>query len=108
MSIRERLEQLANGVAQQNLSPVQTGKMVVPIPPIDIRDRFGELASPMVDAILVLNRKNAAIRETRDLLLPKLISGKVDVADLDFDTGGLVDLDELTESPTGGQSDRRE
>jgi len=82
---RQRLEQIANGVAQQNLSPVQTGKMAVPIPPVDLRDRYSEVASPMVEAILSLNRKNFNLRTTRDLLLPKLISGQLDVEDLDID-----------------------
>ena len=82
---RQRLEQIANGVAQQNLSPVQTGKMAVPIPPLELRDNYAEVASAMLDTILNLNRKNATLRTTRDLLLPKLISGQLDVEDLDID-----------------------
>jgi type I restriction enzyme S subunit len=35
--------------------------------------------------------KNQNLRQTRDLLLPKLISGKIDVSDLDIDTGILND-----------------
>lgn len=94
---RQRLEQIANGVAQQNLSPVQTGKMAIPIPPVDLRDRYAEVASPMVEAILSLNRKNFNLRTTRDLLLPKLISGKLDLEDLDIDLGMTAEvLEELT------------
>ncbi len=96
---RQRLEQIANGVAQQNLSPVQTGKMAVPIPPVDLRDRYSEVASPMVEAILSLNRKNFNLRTTRDLLLPKLISGQLDVEDLDIDVG--MTAEELTEAAAG-------
>lgn len=94
---RQRLEQIANGVAQQNLSPVQTGKMDIPIPPVGLRDSYAEAASPMVEAILNLNRKNANLRTTRDLLLPKLISGKLDVEDLDIDSGLTAEaLEEAT------------
>ena len=95
---RQKLEQIANGVAQQNLSPVQTGKMAIPIPTESVRDTYAEVASPMVDAILNLNRKNATLRTTRDLLLPKLISGKLDVEDLDIDVGMTAEaLEEATE-----------
>lgn len=94
---RQRLEQIANGVAQQNLSPVQTGKMDIPIPPVELRDSYAEVASPMIEAILNLNRKNANLRTTRDLLLPKLISGKLDVEDLDIYSGLTAEaLEEAT------------
>ena len=38
-----------------------------------------------------LRSKNDNLRQTRDLLLPKLISGKIDVSDLDIDTSILYD-----------------
>jgi type I restriction enzyme S subunit len=34
--------------------------------------------------ILNLQRKNTILRRTRDLLLPRLISGEVDVSELDI------------------------
>jgi type I restriction enzyme S subunit len=34
-----------------------------------------------------LNEKNTNLRQTRDLLLPRLISGEIDVENLDIDTG---------------------
>jgi type I restriction enzyme S subunit len=48
-------------------------------------DRFHEIVEPCLALQEKLNRKNAALRRTRDLLLPKLISGEVDVSDLDID-----------------------
>lgn len=43
-------------------------------------DEFNE----MIDSLV---RKNINLRATRDLLLPKLISGRLDVEDLDIETG---------------------
>ncbi len=43
----------------------------------------------MLAEIEVLTLKNTNLRETRNLLLPKLISGEVDVSDLNIDTEGL-------------------
>ncbi len=94
---RRRLEQIANGVAQQNLSPIQTGKLEIPIPPVSLRDSYGDVVSSMVKAILNLNRRNAVLRTTRDLLLPKLISGQLNVEDLDIDLGATAkELQETT------------
>jgi len=40
---------------------------------------FAELVSPMFRGIHVLGQKNANLRQTRDLLLPRLVGGEVDV-----------------------------
>ena len=34
---------------------------------------------PLFDEILILNKKNKLLQQTRDLLLPRLISGKLSV-----------------------------
>ena len=39
--------------------------------------------------MLSLQERNRVLRRTRDLLLPRLISGEVDVSDVDVDVGGL-------------------
>ena len=41
-----------------------------------------------------LQVKNRNLRKTRDLLLPKLISGELDVEDLDIETGEAVTMTE--------------
>ncbi len=42
----------------------------------------------MFRSIQVLAEKNELLRHTRDLLLPRLISGELDASDLPVDTGG--------------------
>jgi len=54
------------------------------VPPIDLQERFCELSVPLFSEIATLGRKNTTLRRTRDLLLPKLISGEVDVSKLDI------------------------
>jgi type I restriction enzyme S subunit len=44
----------------------------------------------MVDLAANLVRQNGNLRATRDLLLPKLVSGAIDVSDLDIDTSWLA------------------
>ena len=48
---------------------------------------FEAVVSPMADLVANLSRQNAALRDARDLLLPRLISGEMDVSELDL---GLV------------------
>ena len=84
-----RLEAIATGVAQQNLSPIKAGRLVCISPGPKLLTQFSNLVKPYIDQILNLNQKNANLRQTRDLLLPKLISGELDVSELDIDTDGI-------------------
>jgi type I restriction enzyme S subunit len=58
-------------------------------PPEQILNMFSEIVSPSFRIIQVLTDKNANLRRTRDLLLPRLISGELDVSGLEVDTEGL-------------------
>ncbi len=78
---RVKLEQLSNGVAQQNLSPVLASKMEFARPPRELRKRFATLAEPMIRRVVQLDSTIAILRRTRDLLLPRLLSGQVSLAE---------------------------
>jgi type I restriction enzyme S subunit len=54
------------------------------IPARDIIKQFEGIVNPMGIQILSLQKKNNLLRCTRELLLPKLISGEVDVSELDI------------------------
>lgn len=54
-------------------------------PTKEIRDLFDEIHSNFIDAIQTLGAKNEVLQQTRDLLLPRLISGKLDVEKLDIE-----------------------
>jgi len=62
----------------------EAAKMLVPDEPL-VR-RFHEHCEPMLLLKENLLRKSANLRRTRDLLLPKLISGALDVSKLDIET----------------------
>jgi type I restriction enzyme, S subunit len=51
-------------------------------PPQDLLRRFESVAEPMSKAVLVYSKQNATLRLTRDLLLPKLVSGELDISSL--------------------------
>ncbi|MFA7383479.1 MAG: restriction endonuclease subunit S [Desulfurivibrionaceae bacterium] len=77
--MRIKLEQLSNGVAQQNLSPVLASKMEFACPPRELRQRFAAQAEPMVRRIVQLYSTAQNLRRTRDLLLPRLLSGQINL-----------------------------
>ena len=54
------------------------------IPPKCLLDKFNSMSSDMVDLIITKIFHNRNLRRTRDLLLPKLISGELDVSELDI------------------------
>jgi type I restriction enzyme, S subunit len=59
------------------------------VPAIMVQEAFEERVGEIRRLIGVLLRANANLRATRDLLLPRLISGEIDVSELDLD--GVVD-----------------
>ena len=61
-------------------------KYPVMVPPDQITQRFNNFTCEVIDKIHNLIFQNTNLRQTRDLLLPKLISGEVDVCELDIDT----------------------
>jgi type I restriction enzyme S subunit len=48
-------------------------------PPRELRQRFAALAEPMVRQIVQFYSTIQNLRRTRDLLLPRLLSGQIEV-----------------------------
>ena len=55
------------------------------IPEKSIQKYFGELVIPILEQIFTLGIQNSYIRQSRDLLIPKLLSGKIDVSEFNID-----------------------
>jgi len=78
-SVQNQLINMAKGSAQPNLSPVETGKIQFCIPPREILDNFSKLASPIYQRLIKNVNENQKLAALRDLLLPKLMNGKIKV-----------------------------
>ena len=61
-------------------------KLVYPMQ--EVISIFEAHVKPIFSMLEVITNKNAILRRTRDLLLPKLISGELDVEELDIEVGG--------------------
>ena len=81
---RTKLEMISTGVAQQNLSPVEMGKIKILYPTEILRKSYGDLCNPILKNILMLFQKNSILNQARDLLLPRLISGELNIENLNI------------------------
>ena len=45
--------------------------------------QFAEVTVPQAELIALLQRQNANLRQTRDLLLPRLLSGQLSLAEIE-------------------------
>ena len=75
----DEMNNLANGAAQQNLSPIRTGKIQILFPTNNLVQEFEIIVQPLINKITVLNKEILALMQTRDRLLPKLMSGELEV-----------------------------
>ena len=73
------MNNLANGAAQQNLSPIKTGEVKIIVPNEILLWDFERIVSLMIKNIINLSRQNIELKRARDRLLPKLMSGELEV-----------------------------
>ena len=67
-----------------NLNKTQFGKIQVMIPSKRVLQDFDSLCRPLFDTILSNQKENINLSELRDTLLPKLMSGELDLSDIDL------------------------
>ena len=81
---RDKLIGLGQGAAQQNISQVLIKNFPTLRMPDDLIQDFSDCVEPLFDSVKNRQQRNQILRRTRDLLLPRLISGEVDVSELDI------------------------
>ncbi len=80
----QKKNQFCTGATQMALTNEGLEKIKIIVPNKNIIEDFGKIMLPLLDKIFVMQKKNKILRQTRDLLLPKLISGELDVSDMDI------------------------
>src|SRR5439155_25319537 len=74
----------STGTTRKSLSaPVMTS-MRIAVPPVELQVAFSEVVATLRRMLTNLLQANANLRTTRDLLLGRLLSGEIDVTDLDI------------------------
>lgn len=85
ISHEREIEALHTGSTGQTELPRDRVKaMELRLPDNDTLTRFNDVIAPMVSAIVVNQQENARLASVRDALLPKLMSGEIDVSEIDI------------------------
>ena len=72
------------GSAQPNISASDIMSIPCVIPSQDAINDFNDTSQPLFDLIISNQRENQQLFELRNALLPKLMSGELDVSDIEF------------------------
>ena len=78
-NVSRHLSQFANGANVLHLRPDAILRTKVFVPEIDLIEKYTKLSTPIYKEINMLNEKNQNLAKQRDLLLPRLMSGKLEV-----------------------------
>jgi type I restriction enzyme S subunit len=78
-SLRDYFNGIAQGAAQQNISKEKVAGAIAIVPPKRTVQAFDDCALPIFSQIKTLQQKARNLRQTRDLLLPRLMSGQLEV-----------------------------
>lgn len=81
----KEIESLHTGSTGQTELPRDRVKaMKLACPDIETLDRFNAIIAPMAATIVSNQEENQRLSSLRDVLLPKLMSGEIDVVDIPF------------------------
>ncbi|MDO9324909.1 MAG: restriction endonuclease subunit S, partial [Methanoregula sp.] len=79
------VEKQTTGTTRPRITRSALSNIKLIVPPLEIQNNFGNLVENMYYISEKMRTINTNLRRTRDLLLPKLISGELDVSELDIE-----------------------
>ena len=82
--IRNNLVALGNGSVFTNLKTDILKNYPTNLPSADVLNEFDGIIKPIFSMILSNTRETRRLTEIRDILLPKLMSGEIDVSNIEF------------------------
>ncbi len=87
LSLRNSLyifDYLTTGATMKHIKRKELDFVKIPTPSSDILLKFDNLVNPMLEEILNLSHQNQLLKEARDILLPRLMTGMIDTDDMDI------------------------
>jgi len=72
-------DQASTGTSHPRISWKRMRGYDLALPPAEVAEEFGRIVDPWLDQVTANIRENKTLAETRDYLLPKLISGEIEV-----------------------------
>lgn len=83
-SFSETVKEHANGTNVLHLSPDRISEYRFTMPPTQLQHAYGDIVKPLLLLMDNLVLQNETLEIARDLLLPRLVSGDLDVSELDL------------------------
>jgi type I restriction enzyme S subunit len=84
------IKSMSGATGRQRVQEACFDKFLIAHPPVDLLRTFQAVVRPMFRLVHVLSTKNDTLRKTRDMLLPKLISGDVSVEHSEADAEAVA------------------
>jgi type I restriction enzyme S subunit len=78
----QRIAGQASGTTRLRITRRELAALEFVVPPLMLQGRFEEFIGPKAAFVITLRSKNDNLRRTRDLLLPRLLSGAVDLTEM--------------------------
>jgi type I restriction enzyme S subunit len=78
------LERIATGATFKEITKGAFKRFPFMLPPPALLRRYGDAVQPLDQQIAGLESLNRQLAATRDLLLPRLVTGRLDIADIDL------------------------
>ena len=76
---RKRIQNLNTNTAQPGVSRAKLETLLFPCPPVSVARAFDKFVDPVVQQIFRLARAQRTLEKTRDMMLPRLMSGEIAV-----------------------------
>lgn len=76
---QNKLFSMASGSAQPNFGPIHLKQILIVFPNKLILDKLNEILNPIYEKIIAYMSENQKLATMRDLLLPKLMNGEIEV-----------------------------
>lgn len=84
------IQGIKGGSAQPKFNKTDFKSLPIIIPQGKLLDKFSDIMTPIFNSIEKNNEENKFLIQLRDTLLPKLMSGEIDVSEVDISTDKLL------------------
>ena len=78
------IKSMSGASGRQRVASNSFETLLMPEPDAELADCFEEMVRPMLDEVVAWRRHNEQLATTRDLLLPRLVTGHLDISDVDL------------------------
>lgn len=79
IGLRKYFESISYGAAIQNINTGIVKSATFILPPKEILKDFKKIAGPILESIELIQKENILLEEAKDILIPRLMNGEIDV-----------------------------